>query len=172
MNPKIKISMSIFDWVIEVLGALFILVTWYLLLTNYWFMPEQVPVHYDFWGNPNIYSNKELIWLTPILMTAVYVGIYFLNKIPHLLNYPISVTDTNASKLYKINLRTLRIIRVLIAGQLLYSKVSLIGITSGELSKLSNLQMPIFLGSLALIMAISYLLMYQQRNTGKSISEL
>ena len=110
--------MSIFDWALEVIGALFILVTWYLLLTNYWVLPEKVPVHYDFWGNPNIYSNKELIWLVPILMTAVYVGIYLLNKIPHLLNYPISVTDTNASKLYKINLRKLRIIRVLIAGQL------------------------------------------------------
>ncbi len=116
--------------------------------------------------NPNIYSNKELIWLAPILMTAVYVGLYLLNRMPHLLNYPISVSGTNASKLYKINLRTLRIIRVVIAGQLLYGKVSLIGITSGELSKLSYLQMPIFLGSLALTMGISYLLMYQLRNTG------
>ncbi|MEQ9290327.1 MAG: DUF1648 domain-containing protein [Cyclobacteriaceae bacterium] len=170
MNPKISLSMSFLDWALEILGALFIIGTWYLLLTNFWVLPEQIPVHYDFWGNPNIYSNKKLIWLTPILMTAVYIGINFLNKIPHLLNYPISVTEANALKLYTINLRTLRVIRVLIAGQLLYGKTGLIGISIGELSKLSTLQMPIFLGGLALTITISYLLMYQQRNIGKTVN--
>ena len=170
MNPKIKPSMSFLDWSLEILGAIFIIGTWYLLLTNYWVLPEQVPVHYDFWGNPNIYSNKELIWLVPTLMTAIYVGINFLNKIPHLLNYPIPVTEANALNLYIINLRTLRIIRVLIAGQLLYGKIGLIEISTGELPKLSTLQMPIFLGSLALTITISYLLMYQQRNIGKTVN--
>jgi hypothetical protein len=166
MNPQIKVSMSFLDWVLEILGALFIMATWYLLLANYWILPAQVPVHYDFWGNPNVYSGKQLLWLVPVLMTAVYIGINFLNKIPHLLNYPIPVTEANASKLYVINLRTLRIIRVLIAGQLLYGKIGLIGISNGELSKLSVFQMPVFLGCLALTIITSYLLMFRLKNIG------
>lgn len=170
MNPKIKPAMSFFDWTLELLGAAFITVTWCLLLSNYWILPERIPVHYDFWGNPNIYSDKELIWLTPTLMTAVYIGIYFLNKVPHLLNYPVKVKQCNALELYTINLRTLRIIRVIIAGQLLYGKIGLIGISTNDLSKLSTLQMPFFLGSLVITIVISCLLMYLQKNIEKTVN--
>ncbi|MBV6647233.1 MAG: DUF1648 domain-containing protein [Cyclobacteriaceae bacterium] len=164
MGPKIRPVMSFLDWALEIVGALLLAATWYLLLTNYTALSDQVPIHYDFWGNPNIYGDKELVWLVPILLTAMYIGIYFLHKIPHLLNYPIPVTKTNAAQLYKINLRTLRALRVLIAGQILYGKIGLISISNGQFSKLSALQMPIFLGGLTLIIVISYLLMYRMKN--------
>ena len=166
MNPQIKVPLSFLDWTLEILGALFIIVTWYVLLSNYWILPEQVPVHFDFWGNPNINSSKGMLWSVLILMTAVYVGVNLLNKIPHLFNYPIPVTEANAPKLYTIHLRTFRVIRVLIAGQLLYGKIGLIGISNGQLSKLYTFQMPIFLGCLALTVMTSSLLMFLQKYKG------
>lgn len=99
----------------------------------------------------------------PILITALYIGMALLNKIPNLLKYPIKITETNAAILYSINLRTIRIVRVLIAGELLFLTLSKISISLGESSKIFTYHLPIFIGVLALTVILSYVIMISKK---------
>lgn len=49
-------------------------------LIAYPFLPEQIPIHFDFNGNPDNYSGKLFVLMIPIIMAALLVLADFLPK--------------------------------------------------------------------------------------------
>ena len=49
-------------------------------LITYPFLPEQIPIHFDFNGNPDNYSGKLFVLMIPIIMAALLVLADFLPK--------------------------------------------------------------------------------------------
>ena len=151
------------DWLFEICGAILVIINWLYLAFQYKKIPNSVPVHFDFWGNPNIYDTKEYLWITPIFVTALYVGMTYLNRIPEILSYPVKITKENAAALYQINLRTIRIIKVLIAGEFFLVSISKVSIALEQTANIYPYHLIIFLGLLALVVITSHILMLRKK---------
>lgn len=84
----------------EATGILLLLLIWGLTVITYFHSPEIIPVHFNALGKADSYGSKTTIWFLPALATAIYAGLSWLNKFPHVFNYMVSITEDNALKQY------------------------------------------------------------------------
>ena len=112
-RPKIKIRKTPLDWCIEIAGLLLVLVYWLIVLLNYFKLPEIIPMHYNALGEIDGWGGKSTLLVLPVLSTAMYIGITFLQKVPHFFNYAnIEITEHNAERLYTIAVRMISILKL------------------------------------------------------------
>ncbi len=88
---------------------------WLILLGTFWFtistyadLGDEIPTHFDAFGNPNGYSKKVVLFLMPILSAILYASLYILNFYPHTFNYPVRITPENALHQYSTATRMIR----------------------------------------------------------------
>ena len=145
-RPIIKLELSITDKIFEVLGWVAVLMTWVLIITNYFKLPDIIPMHYNYAGQADGFGNKETILILPIVATILFIGMTMLNKYPHLFNYPKEITENNALKQYTIATRLIRCLKfaiVLIFGFIVFVSIR---DASGLSSGLSALFLPLTIG--------------------------
>ncbi len=147
-RPKIKIKYQTIDYIIELLGIIGLVCLIVLPIYFYYDLPDKIPKHFNIYGQPDSHGNKGIIWLLPSIGLFIYVGLAFLNKIPHLFNYPTTVTNENAEKLYKIATRTVRILKAITTITFAYLNFKIIKIGLSETTDLNILFLPIFVMSI------------------------
>ena len=161
MRPRIKVEKQLPDVVLEVAGILAILTT-VVVTAFYWSeLPDRIPSHFNAAGEPDDWSSKWIAWVLPILQVVIYAAISRLLKSPHILNYPIEITEKNAHRQYRSIGRILRFINTVVAFAFTYISWSTIRIALNEESAIGTGRwfLPVFLGLTIviplLIMAIS-----------------
>lgn len=114
-RPKIKIILTPIDKVMEVVGWLLLAVTCILAVYQYYTLPEIIPVHYNASGVPDRYGNKTFLFFLPALALVLFIGMTWLNKYPHIFNYPVTITNENAEVQYRFATRMLRYMKMVLA---------------------------------------------------------
>ena len=112
-RPRVKVSLTTIDWIVEIIGA----VLFILMIVYPWYyydqLPTTIPTHFDASGNPDDYSPKNELWSSVIKGIVIYIGITILNFFPHLFNYLTTITKENAAKQYRLATTLMRRIKVL-----------------------------------------------------------
>jgi len=144
-RPKIKIELEPIDKIIEWVGVLGLIILIGLPLYYYNELPETVPRHFGANGKPDAYSGKGIIWTLPVIGFAMYFGLIWLNKYPHIFNYPQKVTQENAKRLYATGKRMIRTLNTLITWIFAYITYSTIQVALGNQSGLGTWFLPIFM---------------------------
>jgi uncharacterized membrane protein len=145
-RPQINLSLSSFDKWIEVLGWLALLAIWILSIYQYFFLPDEIPIHFNLSGEPDNYGSKGFILSLPVIASLLFLGLTALNNYPHLFNYPSEITQENAEVQYRLATRLIRILKfsIVLIFLLLVVKVSLI--TNSDFVLLGPFLMPVILG--------------------------
>jgi uncharacterized membrane protein len=144
-RPRIKLELSKIDLIIETIGALGLILTLILIVTNYQDLPEIIPRHYDLNGKPDGFSSKSTIWFLPTVTLIMYIGLTILSRFPHIYNYPYNITVDNAERQYKNSAMMIRLLKMLLAFQFLYMTYAKIKIGLGEFDGLGILFTPVTL---------------------------
>ncbi len=107
-RPRIKIELSPNDKLIEKIcwGAL--VAIWIIAFACYSGLPDTIPIHYNNTGQADGFGHKIHILLYPLIATVLAIGMTFLNRFPHIFNYPIPITDSNALEQYTDMTRLVR----------------------------------------------------------------
>lgn len=74
-RPRIDIEKDATDWIIEIVGFLFLAG---LILTPLYFydtLPDQIATHYNGAGKADGFSDKNSIWMLPALGLAMFTGL-------------------------------------------------------------------------------------------------
>jgi uncharacterized membrane protein len=134
-QPKINVSLSPLDKILDSTGKLLIIIIWGLTLFVFFKLPTIIPTHFNASGQPDDYGNKLTILILPIIATLVYLGLTKLNQHPHSFNYINSITEDNAEKQYTIATRMLRILKtailIIFSNIILFTYFTTKGITNG-----------------------------------------
>ena len=109
-NRRVKLELTTFDKVFEMLGWISMLALWILTVANYADLPGTIPTHYNLTGEADGFGDKANIMALPVVATILFVGMTILNRHPHFLNYPASITADNAVIHY---IRATRLVRFL-----------------------------------------------------------
>lgn len=142
-RPKIQIELNSQDKTIELLGWIAIMALWILTLINYSDLPETIPTHYNGAGEADDFGGRSTILSLPIIGTVIFALLTALNKFPHVFNYPVSITNENALKQYRIAarlIRYLKLIIVIIFGLLVFKTIQ---ISKGQIEGLGIWFLPL-----------------------------
>lgn len=132
-NPKLKILPNRLDRLIEVIGWVILGLLWCLTIWAFITISGDVPIHFNFHGDPDRYGPVGFIILIPVMTTLILAGITWLNRYPHIFNYPVKITTENALKQYTMAIRLLRIIKLSIALIFLIINISIIATANGTI---------------------------------------
>jgi len=155
-RPKINISLSTLDKILESIGKLLIIIIWGLTLFVYFKLPAIIPTHFNASGEHDGHGNKLTILILPILASLLYFGLTKLNQYPQSFNYIGTITVENAERQYTIASRMLRFLKIalllIFSHIILFTYLTTIGLTNG----LGVVFLPFTLG-IALIPIIFYI---------------
>ncbi len=110
-RPKITLELTHTDKIIEISSFLILAILWILVVYNYAGLPTTIPTHYNALGEADRFGNKDNIFSLPIIATVLFVGMTFLNKFPHIFNYPTNITTENALGQYTNATKMIRAIK-------------------------------------------------------------
>jgi len=113
-RPIIKLELTTIDRMLEIIGSTFVLVIWIITLTNYFKLPEIIPIHFNAAGEADGFGNKTNIFLFPVIATIIYAGLTIINRYPHLFNFPTKITEENAMRQYIIATQMVRYLKLMV----------------------------------------------------------
>lgn len=132
-RPRIEIEKDASDWVIEIVGFLFLAGLILIPLIYFYDLPDRIPSHYNASGEVDGFSSRNSLWMLPAIGLIMFVGMYVLTKYPHIYNYPTEITEENAERQYRGAIKLVRVLNTLTVGAFLYlSTNSILGAISED----------------------------------------
>jgi uncharacterized membrane protein len=119
-RPKLKIKLTWVDYTVEIFSFLVVLLTCILFAILWIKAPQIVPIHYNMTGVADSYGSKSSLISLFVTSIIIYIGMTVLNRYPHIFNFPVLVTSSNAYSLYKIAKRMLSVVKLLVCIMFLY----------------------------------------------------
>jgi uncharacterized membrane protein len=114
-RPIIRPNLTTIDNAIEWIGWLTLLGIWILTLSSYSSLAETIPMHYNGFGEPDGFGDKSHIVTLPIVASALFLMLTFLNRFPQIFNYATEITQENALYQYRNACRMIRVLKLVIA---------------------------------------------------------
>lgn len=155
-NPRIEIAQTTTDRMLDVIGALGIIVMIALVIAYFGQLPDTIPGHFDYKGKVNGMSGKSVVLVLPAVAVVTFIGLTIGVRFPHLFNYPLPITEQNAERQYKNSALMIRILKTLCVFVFLYLTYATIQNAMGELQGLGVWFTPVALvlvfGTIALFM--------------------
>ena len=111
-RPKIKIGLTLFDFIIEIAGFVAMIALWVLVGVTYSKLPDVIPIHYNASGQADNFGEKSRIIMLPVIATVLYAGMTILSRYPRLFNYPVTITENNASFQYRNMSKMIRCLKL------------------------------------------------------------
>ena len=145
-RPKIKIKPTATDRLIDVAAWVLLLAQWTLVIVYYSKLPDIIPSHFNLKGDIDGSGGKAGIIFLPILTTVLLIGFTIANRFPHILNYPVKITEDNALRQYTLATKLMRYINL--ATAILFGTIVFMVIQSamGEADGLGAWFTPLLLG--------------------------
>jgi uncharacterized membrane protein len=113
-RPKIKLVLSAFDKLLEIIGIVLLVLLWVGVIYAYITLPDSIPIHFNIAGKPDAYGGKFSLIVLAFVATILYAGLTLLCRIPHHFNYLVQITESNAGRQYRWSTRIIRYIKVAI----------------------------------------------------------
>jgi uncharacterized membrane protein len=162
-RPRINIELMLFDYIIEAMSLLFVTATIVAFILCWVMLPEIVPIHYNLAGEADGFGSKTENIVLPLMGVFTYVGLTVLNRYPHIFNYPVEVTEENASYLYRTAKRMIRSLKLLFCLLMFCLVVhQLFVVTNHHAERAMNILINIFIVSL-IILPVYYNIRYRWR---------
>jgi uncharacterized membrane protein len=160
-RPRKKVPFEPLDIIVECVSiSLFVFLIIYTFLV-YQQLPDTIPTHFSYKGEVDDFGSKSVLVLLPILGIVLYVGLFFLNKYPHIHNYMVNITEENALKNYRFSTRIVRYTNLFLAIVFTLIQYMMIVSAQGKTTSLGSWIVPTIIG-VSFIIPI-FLIIYQYK---------
>lgn len=160
-RPIIDVPVKAIDLIIDLVSVTLLLIMLGYTLYIYPSMSDIIPTHFNGSGEVDGHGSKMTIWLLPFISLIMFIGLFVLNKYPHIHNYMVNITKENALKNYKFSTRALRIVNFLCVVLFSYIQYAIISSTKNGNPSLGSWFLPIVI-SFSVVLPI-ILIIYQTR---------
>ncbi len=108
-------------------------------------LPARIATHFDAAGNPNGWGEPRMLWLFPVVATAVYALMTMVARYPGSFNYPMRVTAAMRPRLEAITLNMIGWLKFEIVGLFAFIQWAIVRSAREGKSALSPAFLPIVL---------------------------
>lgn len=137
-QPKVKINLSFFDIILEIIGYILLILYWFFIINIVSDLPNDIPTHFNGTGQVDSYGSKISIFGLPFMGLLLFIFLTILNKHPEKFSYAVQITNDNAEKQYTIATRRNRIIKTIILILFIIIDYKTIEIAIGNSISLGN----------------------------------
>ncbi|HEY5560874.1 MAG TPA: DUF1648 domain-containing protein [Clostridiaceae bacterium] len=145
VRPKLKISYSIYEIIMELISVIALLINIWLLLKYYKLLPNTIPTHFNAAGVANGYGSKSSIFILPIIAFIICFFLTILSWFPNIFNYPKPITAENADYQYRSARQLMIIMKTEIIISFTYIEWTSLNAALGKAKGLGLWFLPIFL---------------------------
>ena len=160
-RPKLKVPFQHIDIAIELLSIALLLLMWLYVITAYSDLPDTIASHFNGSGKVDGYASKTYLWFLPLIATAMYIGLFIVNRYPHRHNYTVDITENNVFKQYQFSTRMIRIVNFLCTLLFAYITYAVIQSAKHNHSALGSSFLYIVIGASILLPIIVFV--YQKK---------
>ena len=154
--PIVRLHYSYLDIAAEVISLLALLFN-YLVLWFYWSsLPDSIPVHFNFTGEPDRTGSRSELLVLQFLIAAAYLLLTIVSRFPRWYHYAWKITPDNAARQYSIARSLILWLKVLITCGMAYTTWSMIRIARGKAESLGFFSTTILL-ILVFVLIVTYL---------------
>ncbi len=151
-NPRIIPSEDQFERLMNWVALASLLLLIIVPVLYYSELPDEIPIHFGFLGEPDRFGDKSIIWILPIIGIGMYVGLRIVARYPHKHNYLVEITEANAENQYRNGRKLVLTTLTFIILAFLYITFGVIQVAFGNWEGLGNFFLPIFLVAQAAIL--------------------
>jgi uncharacterized membrane protein len=98
--------------VLDLTGIILILFFWVYSIYGISGLPEKIPTHFSFSGEPDSFGNRNSAYLLPCVATIIFILLTVVNRKPERFNYPVAITERNTVKQYRLAGNFIRFLRI------------------------------------------------------------
>ncbi len=162
-RPRLIPKTTIIDHLVEYFSILLVLGLCIAPIYFYNSLPELIPTHYNLFGQPDAFNPRWSIFILPALALMLFFGMSWLQKLPHIYNYPVEVNESNANYLYSTGVRLIRFIKLIVILIFSYITYSSIRVAIGQGKGLNIWILMIFILSIVFALVIFIKKMYSKK---------
>lgn len=144
-RPVLKLPLTGWEKGLEILSVMGVLFTFILVYQSWGILPDRIPTHFGFTGQPDAWGNKESLFFLPLIALVMYLFLTIISRFPHTFNYPVKITAENEANQYLIARHLIAVLKVETIWLFAYLQWATIEIALGKATGLSNLFLPIFM---------------------------
>ena len=162
-RPKIKVPLQAVDLILDLLSLTLLIVLIAYTVTSYSDLPDTIATHFNSSGEADGFSNKINIWWIPVIGLVLFVGLFIINKYPHIHNYMINITEENALKNYRFSNRIVRIVNFFCMALFAFIQYKMISGAKGDNAELGSWFLPVIIG-FCILLPIGILIYFRTIN--------
>ena len=150
-----------YDWVLEISAFLGLLgvfspLCFYGRLSD----KDLIPIHYNASGQIDGWGDRSDLLLLAFFTLLLYLGLFFGERFYKKFNYPVKIADHNAGLLYRLAVRLLRHLKLLLVAFFAYLNISSLMVGLGEGSGANGTVMILYLVCLFALLIFYYVKMF------------
>lgn len=144
-RPVLQIPLTNVEKVLEVITLLVIALVLFSLIATYGSLPSRIPTHFGFGGQPDSWGGKGSLLALPVTIVIFYAGLTVLGRFPQIFNYPVTITEANASYQYQNARMLINALKTVVVLVFSYMEWSMVQVALGRTSGMSAWFLPVFL---------------------------
>ncbi len=125
---------------IEALTLVILLSLFGYVITNWNMIPEQIPSHFNFQGQIDSWSNKNMIFFPVLVCLFLYLLLTVAYFYPSMWNMPVKITEENRVRAYHYTRNMITILKLELVSVFAY-----ITLQTSKAEMLSQYFLPVFL---------------------------
>ena len=137
--------MSTIRVLLEIAAVLGLVHSIRLVVQSWAELPERIPIHFGFTGQPDNWGKKAWIWLYPVMCVGLYALLTHVSTRPETFNYPVPITPENKAKQYELALLLMSTLKAEMVWLLAYIELKTIRIAHEKENGLGAAFLPVFL---------------------------
>lgn len=94
-----KLSYTVWQKITEILSAIVIIATLAALISYWPQIADKIPSHYNSAGQPDAWSNKNMLIALAIVQVVLFIGITVLSLFPKIWNIPVAVSEAGKQRM-------------------------------------------------------------------------
>lgn len=153
-RPKLHIEKTMTEKIANIFGVASIFLMVFLIGFNWNNIPDIVPTHFNGSGKADGWGSKYTLLILPIVNIAAYTLFEFLERKPHLHNYPFRFTEENAAQFYAVSVNIMNLTKNITAMMFSYICYQIIESGIKGTSQLNITVMAIFMFLLVLVIVV------------------
>ncbi|WP_142289536.1 DUF1648 domain-containing protein [Gottfriedia luciferensis] len=111
-RPILNIEETSFQKWMNYLSLVIIAISAVYIIIMYGKLPNEVPMHFNFIGNVDLWGPKWTIFIFLGIILILYTVNTFTQSVPHKFNYFVKITDENAEKQYKLAIQMMAFLKL------------------------------------------------------------
>ena len=103
-QPKWQNSLNVFSYTLFIIASI-------VSMISLFFLPAEVPIHFNLAGEVDNYGSKFFLLLLPIITIVTILPLEVVERKPHLHNYMATLTEENVKDYYALSITTVNLLK-------------------------------------------------------------